>query len=358
MLDYNDFIEDIKSSFDSKDRGYSIPLFPTYNKVVGNILPRTFTVLGGLPSAGTTSFMDQNYVLNPLYNWFAAEEDYNLKVLYFSFKNETPRKLKTFLCNYSMLFHKLRIDINTLESGRGRRFNMDESDVALAVLDKSKDFYNAALQNEHLNLYSGRYTPESFYNQVTSLLHEMGSFDDDGNFEFTDASTTVIIAIDNADVIEADEHLKGRISKKELHRRLLEYIEELKTKYGVSIVANILIDRSRIHLTKDTIPKYNQLGEWGVFADVGSIIYAPIKEDTVKVVAPGDDASNYIINGVDYLRYWYVVKNSLGPEAEKGRFLFAGGSSFGVEHLDTVDNLVMEGTSSISDALYEDRNLY
>lgn len=358
-MKYDEIIEEIKSSFDTKDSGIPIPSFPIYNDVVGNIVPGTFTVIGGLPGAGKTSFMDQNYVLNPLYRWYRAEDGHvpDVKVLYFSFKNNKNIKIKTFLCNYAMTFSQLRLDVNTLISSKNRRFDLDDSELGLNVLENSKGFFNAVLDNRMLQIFDGEFSPEDMYNQATDSLSEMGKFNKNGVYIPYGENTHIIIAIDNADLLVENNEIAGKVYKGDLRKQMLKYIALLMKKYNVTIVANVLIDRFKIFKKSETIPNYAQLEEWGTAADIGAIIYSPNLEGTAGVLLNGENPETYIVRNVDYLRYWFVVKNNMGPEFAKCRFLFMGGSSYGVEVQDDENN-VIKGKADISKYLFADYSLY
>jgi hypothetical protein len=71
----------------------------------------------------------------------------------------------------------------------------------------------------------------------------------------------------------------------------------------------------------------------------------------------GEQESTYVINGADYLRYWFVVKNEYGKSAAHGRFLLVGGVYFGVEYLNTSVNII-NSDQDIAAVIYDDYSYY
>ena len=355
-IDYDDFIDEIKDSHHNRDTGFTMPLFPVYNNLVGNILPNTLTVIGGLPSSGRTTFMDQNYALNPLYQWHNTEDDYDLRIMYFSFKSGVNKKMKNFLTNYAMTFEQMRFDISTLDSGHNRRFELENSERGKNVLDNSKSVFKSALMNKNLQVFDGEYSPNIFYNHVITLMEELGE-GDEHKFEFHDPLTSVILLIDDADYVIQDPSQAGKVHPLELQRQLLEYILKLKKVYNMSVVVNIPVKLKYSFMPADSIPHHTQLGLWGSESDVGTIIYCPIRERTFPMLTNGDDPQNYIVNGIDYLRFWFIVRNNNGPETDRGRFLMMGGSNYSFEFLDTDEN-ILHSSDDLQPILFVNRNPY
>ena len=104
FTDIKSYIEYSKTGNKS---GYSFPLLPRFNSVIGNIQQKQTHVISGMASSGVSSFIDQNYVMGVLLQWYAVipEERPPLKIFYYSMGTSELKKLQLLLCNYLKLVH-------------------------------------------------------------------------------------------------------------------------------------------------------------------------------------------------------------------------------------------------------------
>lgn len=345
MSKYNDVINKMQYHLQHKDEGYNMPLFPNYNKIVGNIVPGIFSVFGGTPSSGRSTFVDVNYVMNPMLQWFNLDEKKPLKIIYFSLTDSEFKKTQHLLCSYMMMVEGVRVDIPTLNSQKGRLYDIGDRPDVLNALTSAKVFFDDIEQEKVLDIVPGRKAPSEIYNYMLEILGEIGTdtqgepYEYNSNFE----GSTVILVIDSADELMPEYDGYGRTSKDDLGKKLTQYAEILSRRYKVNVNIIISTDRGFIRRETDTLPAPKHLGVYGK-AHRGIILYNPIADGTENILIPSEKTTNYISNGINTLRFWYVVKNTDGADSQKDRLLMLPGAGYVLEFPYTGVNIVQAFT--------------
>ncbi len=333
-ISFKDVIDKMQYNMGKKDKGYNMPLFNVYNGFVGNIIPEKFTVIGGGPSSGRTSFIDSVYVMNVLLQWYSSEERPPLKIFYFSMVDTHMRKFQSLLCSYLMMTENIRMDIPTLNGQPGRLFDLDKNPAALMAVEDASSFFEELETNETLEIIDGPKAPSEIFNTIVTYMEEIGHNDPSEPYELNDDNedSLVMLIIDSTDSLSPEFDGYGRGNKKELDSKLLKYIEILNTRFKTNVIASVSTDVGYVKSVKDTVPNIKHLGIYGKNCHIGTVLYNPILEKTIKFLLPNDEPDAYISNGRNVLRFWFVVRNTTGADAVRQRLLLLPGSAYCVEH--------------------------
>jgi len=330
--------EDVKSHIDykisNKIDGFTFPLLPHYNKIVGNIEAGQVTVVTGLPSSGTTSFIDQNYIMSVLLQWYNTPVDDRipLKIFYYSIGTFELKKLQGLLCNYIKLVNGLHVDIPTLNSQAGSLYQLGTDKKLLLAIDEASHFFNEVIDEGVLVLQEARVNPTDIYNEVSDYVNTLGNKTSDGftyDDEYEHALTLVVV--DDTDKLALDMDGYGVVRGEALHEKFRSFIRELHATYAVSFVLSVPSKVGYVRSMKDTEPHIKHIGNYASIADKAVSIYNPILEKNAKFY--NADESLYVTaKGNTLLRTWHVIRNSDGIESIYNRMFFLPGTSFMVEY--------------------------
>ena len=333
-LNFTDVKNVIDYNSTSNNRGYKLALMPKLNGIVGNITHSQINVISGLPSAGTTSFIDQNYVISVLLQWYNTDpqERYPLKIFYYSMKDSELKKLQLLLCNYLKLVNNLKTDIATLNSQAGRLYKIDEDDKLKDAIEDASDFFNEILEDKVLEIKAGQYKPSDIFNDIIKYVGEIGKKTSEG-FEYDEdhENQLTLVIVDSTDHFLPDNEGFGIITGTALDEKFQGHAKTLKSLYGISFVVAVPSSPGYIRTPKDTEPHYRHLGSYGIFADKGICIYNPINEKNIKFYN-GDEDIYTSPRGSVLMRTWHVVRNTDGIESVDNRMLFLPGTSYMIEH--------------------------
>lgn len=323
---FSDVISKMKYHFDKKDEGYTLPLAPGLNTAIGNILPGQYTVVSGQPSSGRTSFVDTNYVLGTLLQWYVQENRQPLKVLYFSLKDSTIKKLQMLLCTYLKMVFNYRVDIPTLNSQPGRVGEIAESPHILAAIDTAQEFFDYIIDNGVLEIISDRTKPTEIYNIVSEKISKMEE-EDPG------LDPLVLVVVDSTDRLTIESDTFRSISGLDLDEKMNSYAVDLSKKLYAHVVLVTPTVQSSSRFPKENEPTFRQLGLFGTNCDRGIIMYNPIGDGNLNyLIAREMNMDFFKFNGLNLLRIAYVAKNTDGIEAVDYRLLFMPGTGFMIEH--------------------------
>lgn len=334
MNSYDEVISKMQYHLSKRGEGYSMPLTPIYNKTVGNILSGVYTVIGGAPSSGTSSFVDTNYVMNVLLQWYNSDDRKPLKVFYFTLVDDVFKKMQKFLCSYIKLVDNIRIDVPTLNSQPGKLYDINEREDVLESLNNAKLFFDEIEKEEVFEIVDERRPPSEIFHTVASYLSDIGHDKKGDPYELKDdyANGLVMVVIDSVDALLPEIDGYGRSVRDDLSRRMDAYAYQLADRYKVNVNLIVPTETGYIRQLRDTIPTNNHLGIFGKHCHRGVILYDPVLEGTLKFVMPGDDNEIYVSNGINTLRMWYVVRNTDGADSMTERLLMLPGTSFIIEH--------------------------
>ncbi len=334
-LNFTDVKNVIDYNSTSTNKGYKFPLMPRLNSIIGNVVSSQIHVISGLPSSGITSFIDQNYVMSILLQWYNTDpqERVPLKIFYYSMKDSELKKLQLLLCNYIKLVNNLKTDIATLNSQAGKLYDINgDKDLKDAIEDAS-DFFDEIIDEEILVIKSGQYKPTDIFNDLTNYINSVGSKDSNDIFEYDSdhENQLTLTIIDSVDHFLADNEGFGVITGTNLDEKFQSQVKTLKSLYNISFVIAVPSSTGYVRTPKDTEPHRRHLGSYGVFADKGICIYNPINEKNIKFYN-GDEDIYTSPKGSVLMRTWHVVRNTEGIESVDDRILFLPGTSYMIEH--------------------------
>jgi hypothetical protein len=294
-----------------------------------------YTVVSGLPSSGTTSFVDQNYVMNVLIQWYFSTDRKPLKIFYFSMVDSEMKKMQSLLCNYLRVMYNIYVDIPTLNSQPGRLFDIEKEDRVLNALDDAQVFFDNLINDEVLEIIDEPQSPSYVYNTVVDYMNGVGTDKQGKPYELNsdNEELTVLAIVDKTDHLAPEIDQYSSSYGNDLNVKFDHNMKKLVTRYGISPVVIVPAQVGLVRSPKDTEPHYRQLGVYGKNCDRGIILYNPIAENNInRYFTDADEIEYYMSNGKNTLRFWSVVRNTEGIDSMKERLLFLPGTSFMVEH--------------------------
>jgi len=347
VIDYNNSI--------NNNKGYNFPMLPKLNNIIGNVQQSQVHVISGLPSSGITSFIDQNYVMSLLLQWYNTPPDkrQHLKIFYYSMKDNELKKLQSLLCNYLKLVSNLKTDIPTLNNQAGKLYDLNEDSALKTAIEDSTNFFNEILNENILVIKDGQYRPTDIYNEMVEYMDHIGKKTSKEDFEYDEEfeNQITLVVIDSVDHLLADNEGYGLITGTSLDDKFQRQIKLLKQQYKISFVITVASNVGYVRTPKDTEPHYRHLGSYGPLADKGICLYNPINEKNTKF-HDGDESIYTSPRGSVLMRTWHVVRNTEGIESVHDRMLFLPGTSYMIEHpykekvndLDDILDILMKKT--------------
>ena len=181
------------------------------------------------------------------------------------------KKLQLLLCNYLKLVDNLRTDIPTLNNQVGRLYDLSKDQLLLNAINNSKYFFNEILNDEVLDIKSGRVKPTDIYNDVLNYVQNSDKLDE-----------LVLVVVDSVGYFMNDTDGFSTISGPGLDNKFQKIVQELKMDHNISFVLAKEIPYSQFKGFKDSEPHFKQLGTYGYIADKGVILYNSIAENNIK----------------------------------------------------------------------------
>ncbi len=335
-LNFNDVKNVIDYSYSTNsNKGFKFPLMPRLNDVIGNIQQAQVHVVSGLPSAGVTSFIDQNYVMSVLLQWYNTKPDERkkLKIFYYSMKDDELKRLQLLLCNYIKLINNLKTDIATLNNQAGKLYELNEDEPIQDAIEDASNFFNEILDNEILEIKDRQCKPTDIYNDMVDYMDTIGkkSSQDDFVYDKDHEDQITLVIVDSVDHFLPDNEGFGMIYGTALDEKFQRHVKTLKQVYKLSFVLAVPSVTGYIRSAKDTEPHYRHLGTYGPLADKGICLYNSINEKNTRFYN-GDEDLYVSPKGSVLMRTWHVVRNTEGIESIFDRVLFLPGTSYMIEH--------------------------
>lgn len=315
--------------------GYSFPMLPRYNKLVGNIKQSQVHIIAGMPASGVSSFIDQNYIVSVLLQWYNITPDERppLKIFYYSMGASELKKLQLLLCNYLKLVNNIFVDVPTLNSQIGKLYDIDSDPNLPDAIEEASQFFDEVLNEGVLELKDGQKNPTDIYNDITEFVEDKGTITSTKQFEFDQdyENLTTMVVVDDTGYFSPDTDGFGTITGEAVDEKFKRYISELKTKYKITAIIAVPAKLGYVRSVKDTEPHYKHLGVYAKLADKGVCLYNPINEKNIKLYDA--DESKYVTDkGNNLLRTWHIIRNVDGIDSAYDRLLFLPGASFMVEY--------------------------
>lgn len=325
---FQDVIAKIEHNLETIDEGFTLPLMPQLNKIIGNISSGLYTAIGGLPGSGLTSFVDQNYVMGPLLQWYTDTnpDKKDLKILYFSTNQGEIKKIQQLICLFSRLLHGIHVDIPTLNSKPGRLYDLRNEEVVIDSLKIAQGFFDDVLEQQ-LMIIPGEFSPTIIHNKVLELIDTV---DID--------HTNIMVVLDSTTYLKDDVEKFGTITGKELDKKMDSLIKDLTYRNDITFTVTVPIKPSIVRHVKETEPHYSQLSHYVTNCHRGIVLYNPLVEKHPNYLQDQKKFINH--NGINTLRTWTVVRNTEGKEAVEKPLLLLPGTGFMLE---------IDSTSDVSD---------
>tara|TARA_R110002012_G_scaffold320003_2_gene542083 strand:- start:479 stop:1564 length:1086 start_codon:yes stop_codon:yes gene_type:complete len=316
-------INPVRDGIKNPNKGIPIPL-KGLSKYTNYIEKGQYTAIGGKPTSGKTSLMDQIYMIN-VYKWwselgttdeegnFTVDENRpNLKMFYFSMKKKPVIKWQKWICLYLKMEHNLVIDIPTLTGQVGRLYDLTQEHID--QIKAAEEFFTN-LENDVLVMISGPQQPSSIYNRIKDYMLEIGRMDQEDNFilDKKHSDTYVFGYVDDTSYLLPETDGFQNMNAEGLKRKIDELSLELSRDYKVNM--NIISPSKSTYSTKvkDSEPTYKELGCFATSVDLGLVAYNPYVENNSNYLGyPVDDT---VTKGKTRLRTITVVRNPLGLES-------------------------------------------
>lgn len=325
---FGDVITKMQYDLGHRDAGFSMPLMPKLNRIVGNINKGLYTAVIGNHGAGTSSFVNQNYILGPLIQWYITPEDEQppLKILYFNLSNNEFKCFQQLICHYSKLTHGVHLDIPTLNSKPSRLFDIDQSAESLDALEQAGEFFDLVIGKE-LEIISGPKKPTEIHNLIMAEWADFQSKHEDlGHF---------MVVIDSAEHLVEEDDGFVRTSGKGLEERMDKLIQQILNKASIAITIVAPPHIPIVRGNRDTEPQQSHLGKFSN-CHRGIEIYNPIAERDPLYI---NSKSLYVggKSGMNTLRTWTIIRNTEGSDLISNIILFLAGNGFMIELQDEKD---------------------
>lgn len=354
-LKFKDVIDKMKYHIGRKEEGYPMPMMPRYNKIVGNIIPGIYTAVAGISASGKTSFVDQNYVMTTLLQWYETDPDERkpLHISYFTPRSTELKKLQQFICLYVKLVHGLIVDVPTLNSQPGRLFNVGQDKKLLEALDEAEQFFDTIINEHVLEIHARPMTPSAVYSTMTDYMKELGTIDDDGIYTIDEdfEESLVMAVIDDAEDLSMETDGFSSPSTGATMEKLDSFLKRLAHTYNINCTVVIPATVGYVRTPKDTEPCPRHLGIFLKHCDRGVVVYNPIGEENKRLY---DDSNVYIgtRSGAVLMRYWFVVRNTDGIDSARDRMLFLPGVGYSIEY----DQNKEVFDASVTESILADKN--
>lgn len=317
--------EPLEFGLENGSNGIPLPKsLPILNKFTNNINRAMTIALGGKSNAGKTSYMDFVYMIN-VYKWWKEQPVSTrppLKFIYFNMKHTMRNKFQKWVCLFVKIIYDEVIDINTLNSGVGKLFEL--SDATLERIKTAEDFFEEMESEGILTLVDGQQTPTSIYNKVCNTMTEYGTLSKDKKtFTLKDGYKKLLtmVFVDNADYLLSETDGYSMMNPDQLKKKLSDYVTEFKNVYSITSII-VVISKSFGKNIKENEPNYKELGVFGVKIDLAIIFYNPFNENNNKFC--GYEADKFNFGGKTRLRMATIVRNVNGVENLTKGLIFLG----------------------------------
>ena len=315
-----------------KDGNSGIPLpLKTLNKYTNNINKGQFIAIGGKANSGKTSFMDFVYMMN-VYKWWKNEPEETrppLKFIYFNMKHSLKNKYQKWVCLFLKLEYNKVIDINTLNNGVGKLYDLDDETQEQILTAES--FFEEMEDHNVLEIISGQQTPTSILNCVRNSMLKCGTLDAKTKkyklFQENEKQLTMVF-VDTAAHLLTESDGFNMMNGEQLKKKLCDYINEFKTIYNITTC--VVTDSRYVGRTvKENEPNYKEIGIFGLKADLAMILYNSYNEGNNHFL--NYDARDFILSNKNRLRIITIVRNVNGIENLAKGLIFFGENGYFAE---------------------------
>jgi len=217
---------------------------PKLTSIIDGIKRAQYYAIAGRDSSGKRSFTDLNFLLTPFFWWMNnRDKGAKLKILYFNMGKPIEIKLQKWLCTYFWIYHQRLMDIATLNGTNSRLFDIDQKDEE--IIQSSESFFNFLLEDSKvLEIFDGSLHPTGITNKIHEYMRSIGGvekkqYSSEYIYEEEYKNQITIIIIDNVKRMKNESHNGNFYDENELHKKLNEYLIELRDFYKITPVVII-----------------------------------------------------------------------------------------------------------------------
>lgn len=298
---------------------YSVKL----HRYINSIQQGTSYVIGGRESGGKRSFVDLFFFIGAYMSWYTIPENIRppLRIIYFNMDKPLHIKIQKWLCTYMWLQYGEFIDINTLNGGQNRMYDLKPDLVA--KIHEAQGFFDYMFDSGILRVIDGPKHPTGFYMQATDILKEDGYLEREkykkSEFIYNEErkNQITLIITDNADKLNAESKHGESMSSYQLHDTMVEYLEELKNVYKatpITIVPSFKV--SGLSMKKDMIPDFREFQNYYRQADVAINCFNPAAYLGDYKDWAGHSVHDFITSPDNICRYRtaHIMRNTMGAD--------------------------------------------
>lgn len=348
---------------------YSILNCDSLRSRIAPFCSSNFTVIGGSTGVGLSAFMAENAVMNLLkLDSLIAENGGEVPtdaiiIQYFALGKTELEVVLEFACLYIKHRYKMAITPSDIRGDYNATIplyddsvftnsGMNEEDIqqaqqkvneVLTAIDEAIDWVGAMVDHGFLTINAGAYNPSDIINTVFRKYDGLyGAMDkDDEVFELKDEylHSQFVVFIDGMINLMNDVQGHGVVTGADLHKLMLDKIKYIRFMLHSSVIVSIPTEIKYARSYKDTEPVCKHLGDYGIACNTGIILYDPIAEKH-KGLLPKDEENDNLLaastkettktyldeQGNNYLRYWFLVRNTTGPSNAKQKTAFCPGT--------------------------------
>lgn len=283
---------------------------------------KIYTV-GGRESGGKRSFVDMHFFLGAYMSWYAIPEDRRppLKILYFNMDKPIHIKMQKWLCTYMYLAYGEFIDVNTLNGGRGKLYDID--DEMLRKITEAQGFFDYMIDNEILQIFNGPRNPTSIDTTVKGIMNEVGTIHKEKGerpkFEYDEGyeNQITLIIVDNVEKITSETRDGSFMNPYQVQIATMQYLHDLNKVYRVSPVIIVpTVKVTGVSLKKDMVPDFREFGEYFRNSDVAINCFNPHAYIESSSKWKGYELPTLVTNpdSIGRLRTIHIMRNTMGVD--------------------------------------------
>lgn len=321
------FTELLSDDIERGIRGENIGIstgFDTLDSNINGIQKSMYHLIGGNSGTGKTSFVDLAYVLNPYEWWLANRDKTDIKIqwIYNSMERNTKYKLAKWTCLYIFKRYKLIMDVPTMLSWKGKKYNLTEEHKR--IIFECGKYFDEMFSSGVIKMYDGPQNPTGIYKNILTYVHNNGEVKqiDEHNKRYfpKDNSLHTIVINDHIGKLTSEINHNSRLTGKSLLDKHSEYMGIVRDRYGLICVdisqfnrAIGNIERMKLKQVSPEPDDFKESGDMYENADVVLALFNPYKFKIHDYL--GYNINKFIAkNGENRFRSISVLKNSYGAD--------------------------------------------
>lgn len=308
-------------------RGENTGIPTGFNLVDANtngIQKSIYTLVGGNPGTGKTSYVDLAYCLNP-YDWWLKNQDktdIKLHIIYRSMERNTKYKIAKWTCLKLFKDYRIIMDVPTMLGWQGKKYEIDD-DMKKKIFEAGA-YFDTMFSSGVIDMLDGPENPTGIYNHIQDFALKNGKIRQINEFSKryipNDPNLHVIIINDHIGKLKGESRGGVFLSERELLSKHSEYMGLVRDRYGFIPVDISQFNRSIGSVdrmkTKSVSPEPDDFkGSSDMYenADVALGLFNPYKFKINDFL--GYDIPKFVAkSGENRFRSLSIIKNSYGAD--------------------------------------------